>query len=71
MVGNAMTELCPIVGVSLMLRKEDMVGNAMTGLSTVVGMSLVLRKEDMVGSLDRVISCCRCVLGAQERRYVR
>ena len=43
-----------------------MVDSAMTELSPIVGMSVVLRKEDMVGNLDRVIFCCRCVLGAQE-----
>ena len=71
MVGSAMTELCPIVDVSLVLRKEDMVGSAMTELSPIVYMSVVLRKEDMVGSPYRVISWCRCVSGAQERRYGR
>ena len=50
MVGSAMTELSHVVGVSLVLRKEDMVGNAMTELSNVAGVSLVFRKEDMVGS---------------------
>ena len=71
MVGSAMTELSPVLGVSLMLRKEDMVGSAMTELSPVVGLSLVLRKEDMVGSAMTVISCCRCVSGAHEGRYSR
>ena len=66
-----MTELSPVVGVSLVLRKEDMVGNAVTELSPVVGVSMVLRKEDMVNSPNRVISCCRWVSGAQEGRYGR
>ena len=49
-VCSAMTELSPVVGVSLVLRKEDMVGSAMTELSPVVGMSMVLRNEDMAGT---------------------
>ena len=56
---------------TVVLGKEDMVGSALTELSPVVGVSVVLMKEDMVGSLDRVISCCRCVLDAQEGIYGR
>ena len=48
MVGSAMTELCSVVGVSVVLRKDDMVGSAMTVLSPIVGVSVVLMKEDMV-----------------------
>ena len=72
MVGSAMTELSPVVGVSVGLRKEDMVGNALTELSPVDCVSVMLRKEHMVGSaMTRVISHCWCVSGAQGGRYGR